>query len=124
MFHYLSLNIYYFNLIIFLFISLVLALVLLSLSYSVVYQNIDEEKISSYECGFLPFEDAREQFNVRYYLVAILFLIFDLEVIFVVPFVVSCQYLGLFGFWIFIFFLVVLLVGFIYEWKMKALDWD
>ena len=124
MFHFLSLNIYYFNLIIFLVISLVLVSVLLSLSYSVVYQNIDEEKLSSYECGFLPFEDAREQFNVRYYLVAILFLIFDLEVIFVVPFVISCQYLGLFGFWVFIFFLVILLIGFIYEWKMKALDWD
>ena len=82
------------------------------------------EKQSPYECGFEPFEDARIRFDVRYYLVAILFIIFDLEVAFLFPWAVSLGDIGLFGFWAMIGFLAVLTIGFVYEWKKGALEWD
>ena len=84
----------------------------------------DAEKLSPYECGFNAFEDARMQFDVRYYLVAILFIIFDLEVAFLFPWAVALGDIGLFGFWSMVLFLGVLTVGFVYEWKKGALEWE
>ncbi len=84
----------------------------------------DAEKLSPYECGFEPFEDARSKFDVRFYLVAILFIIFDLEIAFLFPWAVVLDEVGLFGFWAMVIFLVVLIIGFIYEWKNGALEWD
>jgi len=93
-------------------------------SYIVGRQNPDPEKVSSYECGFEPFEDARGRFDVRFYLVAILFIIFDLEVAFLFPWAVALGDIGLFGFWSMVVFLAVLTIGFVYEWKKGALEWE
>lgn len=84
----------------------------------------DDEKNSPYECGFEAFEDARMKFDVRFYLVAILFIIFDLEIAFLFPWAVVLDQVGLFGFWAMVIFLAILIVGFIYEWKNGALDWE
>ena len=84
----------------------------------------DEEKLSAYECGFEAFEDARMKFDVRYYLISILFILFDLEVAFLFPWAVVLQEIGLFGFLSMMFFLAILVVGFIYEWKKGALEWE
>jgi len=104
-------------------LCLVLAIVFAGLSYVVSAKQADVEKVSAYECGFDPFDDTRKTFDVRFYLVAILFLIFDLEVSFLFPWVVSLGSLPLFGFWSMILFLVILTVGFVYEWRKRALDW-
>jgi len=90
----------------------------------VAHRNPDSEKVSAYECGFNAFDDARMKFDIRFYLVAILFIIFDLEVVFLIPWAVSFTEAGEFGFWAVMIFLVVLTVGFIYEWKKGALEWD
>ncbi|RME67773.1 MAG: NADH-quinone oxidoreductase subunit A, partial [Alphaproteobacteria bacterium] len=87
-------------------------------------QRPDAEKLSAYECGFEAFSDARKQFDVRFYLVAILFIIFDLEVAFLFPWAVALGDLGAFGFWSMVVFLAILTVGFIYEWKKGALEWE
>ena len=87
-------------------------------------QRPDDEKMAAYECGFDAFEDSRRQFDVRFYLVAILFIIFDLEVAFLFPWAVSLGGIGIFGFWSMIVFLAVLTIGFIYEWKKGALEWE
>ncbi len=84
----------------------------------------DQEKLSPYECGFEPFEDSRVKFDVRYYLVAILFIIFDLEIAFLFPWAVALDSIGVFGILAMAIFLTVLVVGFIYEWKKGALEWD
>src|SRR5678810_274272 len=84
----------------------------------------DPEKLSPYECGFEAFEDARMKFDVRYYLVAILFILFDLEIAFLFPWAVVLQEIGLFGFWAMMLFVLILVVGFIYEWKKGALEWE
>jgi len=84
----------------------------------------DSEKNSPYECGFEAFEDARMKFDVRYYLVAILFILFDLEIAFLFPWAVAFKDIGLIGFWAMMVFLAILVVGFIYEWKKGALDWE
>ena len=86
--------------------------------------NPDEEKLSPYECGFEAFEDARMKFDVRYYLVAILFILFDLEIAFLFPWAVSLREVGLVGFVAVLIFLAILVVGFVYEWKKGALDWE
>ena len=86
--------------------------------------NSDFEKNSAYECGFQPFEEARSQFDVRFYLVAILFIIFDLEIMFLFPWSVSLFLINLFGFYSMCLFLIILTLGFIYEWKKGALDWQ
>jgi len=93
-------------------------------SYLVARQNPDSEKLSSFESGFDPFDDARGKFDVRFYLVAILFIIFDLEVAFLFPWAVALGDIGVFGFWSMMVFLGVLTVGFIYEWKKGALEWE
>jgi NADH-quinone oxidoreductase subunit A len=84
----------------------------------------DAEKLSAYECGFVPYEDARMRFDVRYYLVAILFIVFDLEIAFLFPWAVALSKIGVFGLLAMSIFLAILVVGFIYEWKKGALDWD
>ncbi len=108
----------------FLAIAIVIAVAMVATSYVLARQRPDAEKISSYECGFEPFEDARSKFDVRFYLVAILFIIFDLEVAFLFPWAVSLEEIGGFGFWSMFIFLVVLTVGFAYEWRKGALEWE
>ncbi len=114
----------YLPLVIFIGISLVIGLALLAAPFLVAYSSPDSEKLSAYECGFNAFDDARMKFDVRFYLVAILFIIFDLEVAFLFPWAVAFGELGWFGFWSMMTFLGVLTVGFIYEWNKGALDWD
>jgi NADH-quinone oxidoreductase subunit A len=114
----------YLPLVIFMALSMVIGLALLVVPFVVAYQNPDPEKLSAYECGFNAFDDARMKFDVRFYLVAILFIIFDLEVAFLFPWAVAFSELGWFGFWSMMTFLGVLTVGFIYEWRKGALEWD
>src|SRR3974390_1931461 len=114
----------YLPLIIFVGVAGVIGLVLLVVAFLVAYQQPDPEKLSAYECGFNAFDDARMKFDVRFYLVAILFIIFDLEVSFLFPWAAAFGKLGVFGFWSVMLFLAVLTIGFIYEWKKGALEWD
>ena len=109
---------------IFLGLALVLAGAFVVGSLLVGAQRPDPEKLTAYECGFDAFDDSRRRFDVRFYLVAILFIIFDLEVAFLFPWAVSLSEIGSFGFWSMMVFLTVLTVGFVYEWKKGALDWD
>ena len=114
----------YLPILIFLGIALALGVIILLATYILARQQPDTEKLSPYECGFEPFEDSRGRFDVRFYLVAILFIIFDLEVAFLFPWAVSLGNIGLFGFWSMMIFLGVLTIGFIYEWKKGALEWE
>jgi NADH-quinone oxidoreductase subunit A len=114
----------YLPLIVFIGIAGVIGLALLLSSFLLAFRQPDAEKLSAYECGFNAFDDARMKFDVRFYLVAILFIIFDLEVSFLFPWAVAFGKIGLFGFWSMMLFLAVLTVGFIYEWKKGALEWN
>jgi NADH-quinone oxidoreductase subunit A len=114
----------YFPILVFLGIAVGLSCVMILLPFLVARAKPDAEKLSPYECGFEPFSDARGQFDVRFYLVAILFIIFDLEVAFLFPWAVSLSETGLYGFWSMMIFLTILTVGFIYEWKKGALEWE
>ena len=114
----------YLSILIFVIIALGIAIGMTSISFLFGENNPDNEKLSAYECGFEAFDDARGRFDVRFYLVAILFIIFDLEVAFLFPWAISLKQIGLFGFWSMIVFLIVLTVGFIYEWKKGALEWE
>ncbi|MDH3512025.1 MAG: NADH-quinone oxidoreductase subunit A [Gammaproteobacteria bacterium] len=114
----------YVPILVFLGIALAVGLVLLSLGLALGSGQKDPEKLSPYECGFEPFEDSRLKFDVRYYLVAILFIIFDLEIAFLFPWAVSLDVVGVFGILAMAVFLIVLVVGFIFEWKKGALEWD
>jgi NADH-quinone oxidoreductase subunit A len=114
----------YLPLIIFVGVSAAIALALLVSAFLIAYKQPDPEKLSAYECGFNAFDDARMKFDVRFYLVAILFIIFDLEVSFLFPWAATFGRVGAFGFWAVIIFLAVLTIGFIYEWKKGALEWD
>lgn len=114
----------YLPILIFLGIALVVAVVCIGGSYVVVRQHPDTEKNTAFECGFAAFEDARTKFDVRFYLVAILFIIFDLEVAFLFPWAISLSSVGMFGFWSMMVFLGVLTIGFVYEWKKGALEWE
>nr|NP_049302.1 NADH dehydrogenase subunit 3 [Porphyra purpurea]O99978.1 RecName: Full=NADH-ubiquinone oxidoreductase chain 3; AltName: Full=NADH dehydrogenase subunit 3 [Porphyra purpurea]AAD03105.1 NADH dehydrogenase subunit 3 [Porphyra purpurea] len=105
-------------------ISFSISTLILALSYFLNPQPSDQEKVSAYECGFNPFDDARATFDVRFYLVAILFLIFDLEISFLFPWSLVLGQLSIFGFWSMIVFLIILTLGFIYEWKKGALEWE
>lgn len=111
-------------LVIFIGISLVIGLALLVAPFLAAYSNPDPAKLSAYECGFNAFDGARMKFDVRFYLVAILFIIFDLEVAFLFPWAITFGKLGWFGFLSMMVFLGVLTIGFIYEWKKGALEWD
>jgi NADH-quinone oxidoreductase subunit A len=114
----------YLPLVIFIGVALVISLVLLLVPFVVAYKAPDSEKLSAYECGFNAFDDARMKFDVRFYLVAILFIIFDLEMSFLFPWAIALADLGLYGYWSMMVFLGVLTVGFIYEWRKGALEWD
>ena len=114
----------YLPLVIFIGVAMALGLALLIAPFIVAYQQPDPEKLSAYECGFAAFDDARMKFDVRFYLVAILFIIFDLEVSFLFTWAVVFGELGAYGFWSMMVFLAVLTIGFIYEWKKGALEWD
>ena len=114
----------YLPILIFLGIATVVSAAAISLSLLLGKQKPDSEKLSAYECGFEAFSDARAKFDVRFYLVAILFIIFDLEVAFLFPWAVSFGAIGLYGFCSMMAFLAVLTVGFIYEWKKGALEWE
>ena len=114
----------YLPIIVFLGIALALSCVMVCASMIIGKNKPDAAKLSAYECGFDAFDDARNKFDVRFYLVAILFIIFDLEVAFLFPWAVSLGSIGLFGFWSMVVFLTVLTVGLIYEWNKGALDWE
>jgi NADH-quinone oxidoreductase subunit A len=114
----------YLPLVVFMGIAAAIGLVLLIAPFIVAYKSPDPEKLSAYECGFAAFDDARMQFDIRFYLVAILFIIFDLEVAFLFPWAVSFGSLGWTGFWSMMVFLGVLTIGFVYEWRKGALEWD
>jgi NADH-quinone oxidoreductase subunit A len=114
----------YLPLVVFIGVAIVIVLAIMVVPFLVAYKQPDSEKLSPYECGFNPFDDARMKFDVRFYLVAILFIIFDLEVSFLFPWAVAFGDLGLYGFWSMMVFLAVLTIGFIYEWKKGALEWD
>ena len=114
----------YLTIIIFLAIALILSLGFLILNFAFSPKNPDPEKLSAYECGFEPFNDSRMEFDIRFYLVAILFIIFDLEIAFLFPWAITLGDIGLFGFFSMMLFLFILTIGFIYEWKKGALDWE
>ena len=114
----------YFSIILFLIIAFVLSCSLIVINFVLSPKNPDPEKLSAYECGFDPFEDSRMEFDVRFYLVAILFIIFDLEIAFLFPWAISLGNIGLLGFSSMMIFLFILTIGFIYEWKKGALDWE
>jgi len=114
----------YLPIVIFLGVAIVIPLALVVAPFLIAYRNPDPEKLSAYECGFNSFDDARMKFDIRFYLVSILFIIFDLEVAFLFPWAVSFAKMGWFGFWSMMVFLGVLTIGFIYEWKKGALEWE
>ena len=114
----------YLPILIFLGLAIALGLVLMLSAAVIAVKNPDPEKISAYECGFNAFDDARMKFDVRFYLVSILFIIFDLEVAFLFPWAVAFQHVGEFGLWSMMVFLAVLTIGFAYEWKKGALEWE
>ena len=114
----------YLPILIFIFIALGLAIGMTVLSFVVGDSNPDSEKLSAYECGFEAFDDARSKFDVKFYLVSILFIIFDLEIAFLFPWAISLGNIGILGFSSMMIFLFILTIGFIYEWKKGALDWE
>ena len=114
----------YLPIVIFIGVAVAIGLALLVAPFIVAFKQPDTEKLSAYECGFAAFDDARMKFDVRFYLVAILFIIFDLEVAFLFPWAVVFKEIGWFGFWSVMIFLGVLTIGFIYEWRKGALEWD
>ncbi len=114
----------YLPILIFFGVATGLAVAMVGASLIVSRQNPDPEKVSAYECGFEAFDDARSRFDVRFYLVTLLFIIFDLEVAFLFPWAVALGDIGVFGFWSMVVFLAVLTIGFIYEWKKGALEWE
>ncbi len=114
----------YLPILIFIGLLIVLGIAFIGASFFVAEQKPDNEKLSTYECGFAPFDESRGQFDVRFYLVALLFIIFDLEVAFLFPWAVTLNETGVFGFWSMLIFLGILTVGFIYEWRKGALEWE
>lgn len=114
----------YFPILLFLGIATAISAVMVGLSFVVAEQKPDSEKVTAFECGFDAFTDARSRFDVRFYLVAILFIIFDLEVAFLFPWAISLGDIGMYGFWSMVVFLGILTIGFIYEWKKGALEWE
>ena len=114
----------YLPVLLFLLVSIIFSLGVLSLSFLVSPKKPNNEKLSPYECGFEPFDDARTKFDIRFYLVALLFIIFDLEVVFLFPWAISLENIGIFGYLSMMIFLIILTIGFIYEWKKGALEWE
>ena len=118
-----SVKIEYYSLFIFFLVSLVLGLVIFILSYLLITQKVTVEKVSSYECGFDPFGDARNPFNIHFYIVGILFIVFDLEIMYLFPWALTLDFTNSYGFLVIFFFLLILTVGFFYEWLRGALNW-
>jgi len=114
----------YLPLVVFIVLAALISGALLIAPFLVAFKSPDPEKLSPYECGFNPFDDARMRFDARFYLVSLLFIIFDLEVAFLFPWSIVFHDLGAFGFWSMMIFLAVLTIGFVYEWKKGALEWD
>lgn len=114
----------YLPIVIFLGVAVALSMVMVVIPFVIAQRRPDKEKLSSYECGFEPFGDARGKFDVRFYLVAILFIIFDLEIAFLFPWAITLGETGIFGFWSMMVFLGILTIGFIYEWNKGALEWE
>ena len=114
----------YLPIILFLIIALLLSCAFIVINFILSPKNPDPEKLSAYECGFEPFQDSRMEFDIRFYLVAILFIIFDLEIAFLFPWAITLGNIGLFGFLSMMLFLFILTIGFIYEWKKGALEWE
>lgn len=114
----------YLILLIFLIFAILLTVVIIGASLLLARQNPEAEKLSAYECGFDPYEDARHTFDIKFCVIAILFIIFDIEIMFLIPWCVSVSKLDLLGFWSMIDFLIELGIGFFYVWYVKALDWD
>jgi|TARA_B100001142_G_scaffold26027_1_gene23611 NADH-quinone oxidoreductase subunit A len=114
----------YVAILVFLLIAILLAFIIVTLSYLLAVQNPETEKLSPYECGFEPYEDARNTFEIKFYLVAILFIIFDIETMFLLPWSVSLSQLSNLGFWSMIDFIIELGIGFVYVWYVGALEWD
>ena len=114
----------YFSLFIYLCFATFLGLLIISLSYLLVTQSPETEKLSTYECGFDPYGDTREQFNIRFYIIAILFVLFDIEIIFLLPWCLSLSQLDLLGFWSMVEFLAELGIGFVYVWCVGAIEWS
>src|SRR4051794_41617244 len=114
----------YFPILLFILVGLAVGVVPMALGKLLSPSRPDAAKNSPYECGFEAFEDARMKFDVRYYLVAILFILFDLEIAFLFPWAVALKDIGAIGFWAMMVFLAILVVGFVYEWKKGALDWE
>ena len=114
----------YLVILMYILLAIVLTVLIIGASYFLARQNPDSEKLSAYECGFEPYEDTRHTFDVKFCVIAILFIIFDIEIMFLIPWCVSISKLDLLGFWSMIDFLIELGVGFFYVWYVKALDWD
>ena len=114
----------YLGILLFVLVAVILALIIIGLSYSFISQKPELEKLSSYECGFEPYEDTRNKFDVKFCLIAILFIIFDIEIMFLLPWCVTLSQFSILGFWSMIDFLLELGIGFIYVWEMKALEWE
>nr|YP_010338832.1 NADH dehydrogenase subunit 3 [Madagascaria erythrocladioides]UNJ18782.1 NADH dehydrogenase subunit 3 [Madagascaria erythrocladioides] len=114
----------YSSILLFLLVCTILSTLIFFLSFGLATKNTDQEKLSSYECGFNPFDDARATFDVRFYLVAILFLIFDLEISFLFPWSIVLGHIHFYGFWSMYLFLAILTIGFVYEWCKGALEWE
>ena len=125
-FNYNSSFLYFELLPIFLFslIAIILSIIIVLLSYLLAVQNPETEKLSTYECGFEPYEDARNIFDVKFYLVAIMFIVFDIETMFLIPWSISVAKLSVLGFWSMVDFIFELGVGFFYIWYLGALEWD
>jgi NADH-quinone oxidoreductase subunit A len=114
----------YFSIILFLLVAIIISFGFVLANFLVAPSNPDPEKLSAYECGFEAFDDSRMEFDVRFYLVAILFIIFDLEIAFLFPWAIALGNIGALGFWSMMIFLSILTIGFIYEWKKGALEWE
>jgi len=114
----------YYPILLYFIVAVILSLVIILASYLLVYQNPESEKLSAYECGFEPYEDARNKFDVKFYLIAMLFIIFDIETMFMIPWSLCASKLNLLGFWAMVDFIIELGLGFFYVWWVGALDWD
>lgn len=113
----------YFSILLFILFAIFLAFLIIVLSYFLVVQSPETEKLSTYECGFEPYEDSRNTFSIKFYIVAILFILFDIEIIFMLPWCISLSQLNILGFWTMIEFIVELGVGFFYVWCAGSLEW-
>ena len=114
----------YLSIFIYLIVAILLSIIILAFSYLLVVQNPETEKMSAYECGFEPYEDARHKFDVKFYLVAMLFIVFDIETMYLIPWSVTVSELNPLGFWSMMDFIIELGIGFIYVWYIGGLDWD